>query len=541
MRRVARWLLQVAALALLAVAGAPGVAMAATGPQIALPAAGATAANPTPLFSGTAEELAGEVTVEMYAGSEPKGTLVQSLPAFLTMGSWSVQAKPLLEGTYTAQAVQGTLASAPMTFTVLPPAVQLEPVASPAADATPTLTGTAGTVAAGDSAVSVTIYAGETPGGEVAASGSIEPGAEGGWQFTAPHLEDGTYAAVATQEDLAGNLGTSMVIFTVNVPPAISLTYPSSGSSTGGDSQRVEGGAGTATGDLPKVTVKLFKGDTVGADPLEFHTVWASNGSWFTEFVGLTPGASYTVVAEQSDKAKNTGVTDPVTFTVGAVPVPVPVPVAPAGPSASFKWFPAVPQTGEQVSLVSSSTDAASPIVALAWAPLAAGPFQAGGPVLTTSFATPGGHVVRLLVTDASGASAMASETINVVSSRMPLMQPFPVVRIAGTLSGSGVRLRLLTVQAPAGARIAVTCRGRGCPLKSASRVSASGKVGQAPVEFRPFERGLHAGVTLEVRVSKPGEIGKYTRLFVRHHKLPERVDMCLDAAGVYPMACPSS
>jgi PKD domain len=190
---------------------------------------------------------------------------------------------------------------------------------------------------------------------------------------------------------------------------------------------------------------------------------------------------------------------------------------------------------------VSSSTDASSPITAIAWALGAGGLFQAGGPVLTTSFTTPGGHLVRLRVTDAYGASSTATETIDVVGSRAPLMQPFPVVRIAGAETRWGVRLRLLSVQAPRGARITVRCRGRGCPLKSASRVSASGKVGRAPLVFRRFERSLRPGVTLEVRVSKRGEIGKYTRFAVRRGRLPVRVDMCLDPAGTRPLACPSS
>jgi hypothetical protein len=69
----------------------------------------------------------------------------------------------------------------------------------------------------------------------------------------------------------------------------------------------------------------------------------------------------------------------------------------------------------------------------------------------------------------------------------------------------------------------------------------ASSKAGVAPVEFRGFERSLRPGVTLEILVSKPGEIGKYTRFAVRRGKLPERVDMCLDPAGVKPLACPSS
>ena len=54
-------------------------------------------------------------------------------------------------------------------------------------------------------------------------------------------------------------------------------------------------------------------------------------------------------------------------------------------------------------------------------------------------------------------------------------------------------------------------------------------------------ERLLRFGVTLEILVSKAGQIGKYTRLAIRRGKLPERVDMCLDPAGLKPLVCPSS
>ena len=228
-------------------------------------------------------------------------------------------------------------------------------------------------------------------------------------------------------------------------------------------------------------------------------------------------------------------VTPPPVVRVAAVPQPAP-------PVASFRWFPAVPQTGEAVSLISSSTDAASPITGIGWALTGNGPFQGGGSVLTTSFSTPGGHVVRLRVTNAAGLSSVATQTINVVGARASLMQPFPVVRIAGLMSAGGLDLRLLKVQqTQAGARITVRCRGRGCPMRSTRRVTRSNRRGVAPVEFRGFERSLRFGVTLEVLISKPGEIGKYTRFTIRRGQLPERVDMCLDPTGVKPLVCPSS
>jgi PKD repeat protein len=209
---------------------------------------------------------------------------------------------------------------------------------------------------------------------------------------------------------------------------------------------------------------------------------------------------------------------------------------------ASFKWFPSLPQTGEPVSLVSSSTDASSPITGTAWAFGADGLFQPGGEVLTTSFATPGAHVVRLLVSDANGFSSIASESISVVSPRVLLMAPFPVVRIAGSQTSAGVRLRLLRIQqTPVGASVLVRCRGRGCPTRSQRRLALAGPRGAVPVDFRRFQRVLGVGVTLEILIWKPGSIGKYTRFTVRRHKLPVRVDTCLDPTGVSPQPCPPS
>ena len=59
-------------------------------------------------------------------------------------------------------------------------------------------------------------------------------------------------------------------------------------------------------------------------------------------------------------------------------------------------------------------------------------------------------------------------------------------------------------------------------------------------VRFTSFRR-LNAGVVLEVRITKSGAIGKYTRFVIRRGKLPARLDACLDPARLRPIACPSS
>jgi hypothetical protein len=357
------------------------------------------------------------------------------------------------------------------------------------------------------------------------------------WVLTAETLAPGTYTARAEQ---AGEQESQPVTFTVDTtPPDVTLTYPTNGSATSSGSQRVEGAAGTAQGDLSTVTIELFSGSTTESPAgLETLSVPASGGRWSATFGGLSQG-TYTVRAEQADDVGNVGRSAPATFTVRA-----PGSASAGAPSASFRWFPTTPRTGETVSLVSNSTDITSPITGLAWAFGTNGAFQAGGPVLTTAFPTPGAHVVRLRVTAANGASNFASETISVISRSLTLMQPFPIVRIVGSKTSLGVHLNLLTVQAPVGARVTVTCQGRGCPRRSEGHLARASR--KAPgastvtLGFRAFERSLRAGVTLKVLVSKPGEIGKYTRITIRRHRLPARVDSCLLPNETYPVACPT-
>jgi hypothetical protein len=360
-------------------------------------------------------------------------------------------------------------------------------------------------------------------------------------------LEPGTYTAEATQEEELFNgvwmtqLGvkSGTVTFTVDTtPPQVTLTYPASGSATAGGSQVVSGAAGTAPGDIQEVTVQLFTGSGVGpGEPAAAVTVPVSGGGWSATLGGLGPG-TYTARALQRDRAGNLGVSGAVTFNMTS-------PQAHGPPTPSFTWYPSNPKVGEPVTLISSSTDDSSPIASFAWSLASTGPFTPGKSVMTTSFSTPGNHVVRLQVTAADGLSSTVAQTIPVSSRSLALMQPFPIVRIAGLVTSYGVRLKVFAVQAPVGARIRVSCRGRSCPKASESRVAASSSKKRKPaavvVRFRRFQRSLRAGVVLEVRVYKRGQIGKYTRFVIHRGKLPSRVDACIGQAGVKPIPCPSS
>jgi hypothetical protein len=391
---------------------------------------------------------------------------------------------------------------------------------------------------AGDHEVTLDIYNGPVAAGPVVQElpPTLVFSPDGSWSIgPAEPLDDGIYTAQAVGETGAR----AAVTFTVDtVAPTVTLNSLESPSD-----DTTPSFTGTASDDMRPVTVQVHAGPTAKG-PVESLATAAGTGSDWTSgdtYPALAIG-EYTAIAVQESSIGNpTGTSAPVTFSITTPPIAAPE-RALGPPSASFKWFPPMPQTGEPVSLVSSSTDAASPITALAWSLASTDPFENGGSILNTSFSTPGAHAVRLRVTNAAGLASVATETIDVLGHTTPLMQPFPVVRIAGTYNANGVELRLLRVQQmPAGARVTVRCKGHGCPLKSLSRLAASTGHTAAEIEFKRFEHWLPAGVSLEILVSKQGDIGKYTRFRVRHAKLPERVDMCLEATGSKPLACPDS
>lgn len=142
---------------------------------------------------------------------------------------------------------------------------------------------------------------------------------------------------------------------------------------------------------------------------------------------------------------------------------------------------------------------------------------------------------------DPASASASASATsftepvapIVDIAANPALLRPFPIVRIRGYFKRGGVRVTLLSVNAPRSAHIAARCAGRGCPVRTVS-------VASAPARLRAFERFLRAGTVLQVRVTSPGRIGKYVSFVIRAHSAPARTDRCLMPGGSKPAACPT-
>ena len=418
---------------------------------------------------------------------------------------------------------------------------------------TPSISGTGDPEPEDGGPVTLTIHEGPTAAGAVV-QGPFTPAQvttpendSGTWSQALPALPPGTYTALATQTT------TPLPEFEERQLTAeASVTFTVSGQVSGPPTAETGPASSITQGSASLNATVNPNGETVSDCHFAYGTTTAyghsvpcasAPGSGTAPVVvsasvgGLSASTTYHFRILATNIG-GTGEGSDRTFT--AAPSLI-APGGPAGPLASFTWFPAVPEVGQNISLVSTSTDSTSPLTTFAWAP--AGVFHTGGPLLSTSFSTPGGHVVKLRVTDANGLSSVASQTIQVTSAPLVLMQPFPIVRIAGSETFSGVRLRLLTALAPIGSRITVSCRGRSCPAKSEGRVAFSRKrsSGTVIVEFRQFERSLRAGVILEIRITRPGQIGKFTRFAVRRGKLPVRVDTCLDAAGVSPLTCPTS
>ena len=210
----------------------------------------------------------------------------------------------------------------------------------------------------------------------------------------------------------------------------------------------------------------------------------------------------------------------------------------PPPPHADFVWFPTSPRPSESTLLASLSTATTSPIVKYAWDLEQGEGFQSGAPTLDTTFTTYAPRPVRLRVTDANGSSDIAAHTIQMSIPPPTVISPFPIVRIVGIIKRKGVRVKQLAVRLGAGERSTVSCRGA-CPARAQSRAVPAAVKRLRWLRFHRFERFLRAGVALEIRISKPGLVGSYTRYAIRRRKLPARTDACLDPGGRKPVACP--
>jgi hypothetical protein len=113
-------------------------------------------------------------------------------------------------------------------------------------------------------------------------------------------------------------------------------------------------------------------------------------------------------------------------------------------------------------------------------------------------------------------------------------MIPFPVIRVVGSVAGSRTTVRRVLVTGPPGTRVSIRCRGRGCPYRRRSRrVDADGSV-----RIASLERRYRAGARLELFVTAPEQVGKYTRFVMRRRRPPRRTDLCARGSELRAVTC---
>jgi hypothetical protein len=112
------------------------------------------------------------------------------------------------------------------------------------------------------------------------------------------------------------------------------------------------------------------------------------------------------------------------------------------------------------------------------------------------------------------------------------MIRPYPTVRISGHLTSSGANVTRLSVKAPKGVRITLTCSGPSCPVREVAQATAVFHIQQ-------FERELRAGTKLTITITRRGYISKVTTITIRRGKSPARADRCQNPGQAKLIRCP--
>ena len=295
---------------------------------ITTPVAGARLGDSTPTFSGTAATAnSATVTVKVWVGALPSGTLQETLTTTRAATAWTVDATTLPDGTYTVQAQQttpssGVVLSPPITFTTdtTGPTVSITSV-NGAAHALPFSTsanvtsigGACGTATGDNATVSVAI------GGAGSETGTA-PGTAGAWAYTlvTPLTTGGAYTATVTQGDSTLNTGTTgtQSISIDKTAPVVTVTTVNGTVralplSTATTVTSIGGACGTLAGDAATVSIAITGASTQNG------TAACTAGAWsFAPASALSADGVYSLTATQTDAAGNTGTSGAQTVTV---------------------------------------------------------------------------------------------------------------------------------------------------------------------------------------------------------------------------------
>lgn len=138
--------------------------------------------------------------------------------------------------------------------------------------------------------------------------------------------------------------------------------------------------------------------------------------------------------------------------------------------------------------------------------------------------------------TAASARSALVRSAFRVPAANEKSPRPGRLrsrIVIKGRLTDLGARFTSVALRASRGARVAIRCRGEDCPYKRASR-----RLRVRRIRLRSLERPLGAGTVVELRITKPELVGRFTRIRIRRDRTPRRLDRCLKPGAKKPSRC---
>jgi Bacterial Ig-like domain len=378
---------------------------------------------------------------------------------------------------------------------------------------------------------------------------SIDQGSAAYASCTSPYvsasLPDGRYTFRVRATDAAGNTASASQAFTVD---------------SGAPSLSIDSGPSGPTNDTtPTFAFTAEAGTTVECSLDHGTPAYGPCTSATTLVVGapLAEGR-YVFRVRATDGADNQAIATSA-FTVDTRPPSLSIGFGPSGTTSDST--PLFGFTAEAGATVACSIDQGTP----AYGPCTSATAHAADAPLAD-----GAYVFRVRATDAAGNQTTATRAFTVDTGqpaptpasptpdpapttpaptpappKPQLLSPFPLVRISGTLTSTGARIRLLAVRAPRGALVRVTVSPACGKQRHASRrcrvLRASGTVGRhAVIDFRSLARAYRSGTVIVVRVSRADRIGKYTRFTIVRGKAPRRVDQCLMPGATRGSRCPS-
>jgi hypothetical protein len=153
----------------------------------------------------------------------------------------------------------------------------------------------------------------------------------------------------------------------------------------------------------------------------------------------------------------------------------------------------------------------------------------------------PGCDRVELPLPGPAPPSPGPSETATPAAAPSTVLIP-PLARVNAPVSSAfNVYARYTTVRTlvvrrvPAGGRVTVRCRGRGCPF---GRRRVAVRRGSATLTALFHRRRLRPGAVIEIRITVPNAVGKFVRFRMRDRRLPASAALCLPPGQRRPARC---